>query len=234
MIGIVQVIKMAKNYFSQLPDFEYVNRTEDGKRISDYTQVKNLFKRGKLREDIFQETTFFEQYQIQGDDRPDNVAQKVYGDAALDWVVLLSNNIINLYEEWPLPQASFDAYLLEKYNNDYDKLYNGIHHYESNEVANSQGVVIFPKGVRVGAAQSVSYFDEVNNEQVTVNPVSKAIINYEYEIKLNDDKRNIFLLKGMYLNIVYDDIEKMMRYKKGSTQYVSKSLKRAENIRLFD
>ena len=225
---------MAKNYFSQLPDFEYVNRTEDGKRISDYTQVKNLFKRGKLREDIFQETTFFEQYQIQGDDRPDNVAQKVYGDAALDWVVLLSNNIINLYEEWPLPQASFDAYLLEKYNNDYDKLYNGIHHYESNEVTNSQGVVIFPKGVRVGAAQSVSYFDEVNNEQVTVNPVSKAIINYEYEIKLNDDKRNIFLLKGMYLNIVYDDIEKMMRYKKGSTQYVSKSLKRAENIRLYE
>ena len=225
---------MARNYFSQLPDFEYVNRTEDGKRISDYTKVKNLFKRGKLREDIFQETTFFEHYQIQGDDRPDNVAEKVYGDATLDWVILLSNNIINLYEEWPLPQASFDAYILEKYNNDYDKLYNGIHHYESNEVTNSQGVVIFPKGVRVGAAQSVSYFDEVNNEQVTVNPVSKAIINYEYEIKLNDDKRNIFLLKGMYLNIVYDDIEKMMRYKKGSTQYVSKSLKRAENIRLFD
>ena len=225
---------MARNYFSQLPDFEYVNRTEDGKRISDYTQVKNLFKRGKLREDIFQETTFFEKYQIQGDDRPDNVAQKVYGDAALDWVVLLSNNIINLYEEWPLPQASFDAYILEKYNNDYDKLYDGIHHYESNEVTNSQGVVIFPKGVRVGAAQSVSYFDEVNNEQVTVNPVSKGIINYAYERDLNDAKRNIFLLKGMYLNIVYDDIEKMMRYKKGSTQYMSKSLKRGENIRLFD
>ena len=225
---------MARNYFSQLPDFEYVNRTEDGKRISDYTTVKNLFKRGKLREDIFQETTFFEKYQIQGDDRPDNVAQKVYGDASLDWVVLLSNNIINLYEEWPLPQASFDNYILEKYNMDYDKLYNGIHHYESNEVTNSQGVVIFPKGVRVGAAQSVSYFDEVNNEQVTVNPVSKGIINYDYERDLNDAKRNIFLLKGMYLNIVYDDIEKMMRYKKGSTQYVSKSLKRGENIRLFD
>ena len=225
---------MARNYFSQLPDFEYVNRTEDGKRISDYTKVKNLFKRGKLREDIFQETTFFEKYQIQGDDRPDNVAQKVYGDAALDWLVLLSNNIINIYEEWPLPQESFDAYLLEKYNNNYNTLYNGIHHYESNEVTNSQGVVIFPKGVRVGAAQSVSYFDQVSNQQVTVNPVSKGITNYDYESKLNDDKRNIFLLKGMYLNIVYDDIEKMMRYKKGSTQYVSKSLKRGENIRLFD
>ena len=225
---------MPKPYFKQLVDFEYVNRTDDGKLISDYTTVKNLFKRGKLREDIFQETTFFEKYSIEGDDRPDNVAKKVYGDSSYDWVVLLSNNIINIYEEWPLPQAGWDAYLLEKYDNNYDTLYNGIHHYESNEVKNSQNVIIFPAGVKVGAAQSVSYFDQASNQQVTVNPVSKGITNYEYESRLNDDKRNIFLIKQIYLNIIFDDIEQMMRYKKGSTQYVSKSLKRAENIRLFD
>ena len=225
---------MAKNYFEQLPDFEYVNRTDDGKLISDYTRVKNLFMRGKLREDIFQDTTTFEKYSIEGDDRPDNVAEKYYGNSSYDWIVLLSNNIINIYEEWPLPQAGWDAYLLEKYNNDYDTLYNGVHHYESNEVKNSKGVVIFPGGVRVGAAQSVSYFDQAANEQTTVNPVSKAITNYEYENRINDDKRNIFLLKGIYLPVIRDDIEIMMRYKKGSTQYVSKSLKRAENIRLFE
>ena len=225
---------MPKPYFKQLVDFEYVNRTDDGKLISDYTTVKNLFKRGKLREDIFQETTFFEKYSIQGDDRPDNVAKKVYGDSSYDWVVLLSNNIINIYEEWPLPQAGWDAYLLEKYDNNYDTLYNGIHHYESNEVKNSQNVIIFPAGVKVGAAQSVSYFDQASNQQVTVNPVSKGITNYEYESRLNDDKRNIFLIKQIYLNIIFDDIEQMMRYKKGSTQYVSKSLKRAENIRLYE
>ena len=225
---------MPKPYFQNLPDFEYVNRTEDGKRISDYTKVKNLFKRGKLREDIFQDTTVFEKYGIEGDDRPDNVAQKFYGDSSFDWVVLLSNNIINVYEEWPLPQAGWDAYLLEKYDNDYDTLYNGIHHYDSNEVANSQGVVIFPGGIRVGAAQSVSYFDQAANQQTTVNPISKAITNYEYENRINDDKRHIFLLKGIYLGIVNDDIDLVMRYKKGSTQYVSKSLKRAENIRLYE
>ncbi len=225
---------MPKPYFKQLVDFEYVNRTDDGKLISDYTTVKNLFKRGKLREDIFQETTFFEKYSIEGDDRPDNVAKKVYGDSSYDWVVLLSNNIINIYEEWPLPQAGWDAYLLEKYDNNYDTLYNGIHHYESNEVKNSQNVIIFPAGVKVGAAQSVSYFDQASNQQVTVNPVSKGITNYEYESRLNDDKRNIFLIKQIYLNIIFDDIEQMMRYKKGSTQYVSKSLKRAENIRLYE
>jgi len=225
---------MAKNYFEQLPDFEYVNRTDDGKLISDYTKVKNLFMRGKLREDIFQDTTTFEKYSIEGDDRPDNVAEKFYGSASYDWVVLLSNNIINIYEEWPLPQAGWDAYLLEKYDNDYDTLYNGVHHYESNEVVNSKGVVIFPGGVRVGAAQSVSYFDQAANQQTTVNPVSKAITNYEYENRINDDKRNIFLLKPMYIPVIRDDMEIMMRYKKGSTQYVSKSLKRAENIRLYE
>ena len=225
---------MAKNYFEQLPDFEYVNRTDDGKLISDYTKVKNLFIRGKIREDIFQDTTTFEKYSIEGDDRPDNVAEKYYGNSSYDWIVLLSNNIINIYEEWPLPQAGWDAYLLEKYNNDYDTLYNGVHHYESNEVVNSKGVVIFPGGVRVGAAQSVSYFDQAANEQTTVNPVSKAITNYEYENRINDDKRNIFLLKPIYIPVIRDDIEIMMRYKKGSTQYVSKSLKRAENIRLYE
>ncbi len=225
---------MAKNYFEQLPDFEYVNRTDDGKLISDYTRVKNLFMRGKLREDIFQDTTTFEKYSIEGDDRPDNVAEKFYGTASYDWVVLLSNNIINIYEEWPLPQAGWDAYLLEKYDNDYDTLYNGVHHYESNEVVNSKGVVIFPGGVRVGAAQSVSYFDQAANQQTTVNPVSKAITNYEYENRINDDKRNIFLLKPIYIPVIRDDMEIMMRYKKGSTQYVSKSLKRAENIRLYE
>ena len=225
---------MAKNYFEQLPDSEYVNRTDDGKLISDYTKVKNLFMRGKIREDIFQDTTTFEKYSIEGDDRPDNVAEKYYGNSSYDWIVLLSNNIINIYEEWPLPQAGWDAYLLEKYNNDYDTLYNGVHHYESNEVKNSKGVVIFPGGVRVGAAQSVSYFDQAANEQTTVNPVSKAITNYEYENRINDDKRNIFLLKPIYIPVIRDDIEIMMRYKKGSTQYVSKSLKRAENIRLFE
>ena len=74
-------------YFSQLPDFEYVSRLPDAK-ISDYIQVKNLFKKGKLREDIFQSVAVFEKYQIRGDDRPDNVAFDFYQDSNLDWLVL--------------------------------------------------------------------------------------------------------------------------------------------------
>ena len=223
---------MANRYFRNIPDFEYVNRTKDGQFISNYTQVKNFFKKGKLREDLFQDLTVFEKYSIIGDDRPDNVANEIYGDPTLDWVVLLSNNIINIYNEWPLSQQAFEIYVLDKYKTA-AKL-DEVHHYESNEVKDSSGVIIFPKGVRVSAAQSVSYFDPLSDEQVTVNPVSKAVTNYQYEQSVNDKKRRIFLIKPIYLNVVFDDLEEMMEYKKGSTQYVSKSLKRAEDLRLFE
>ena len=223
---------MANRYFRNIPDFEYVNRTKDGQFISNYTQVKNFFKKGKIREDLFQDLTVFEKYSIRGDDRPDNVAYEIYGDATLDWVVLLSNNIVNIYNEWPLSQQAFETYVLDKYKT-LAKL-DEVHHYESNEVKDSTGVIIFPKGLRVGAGQSVSYHEPMTDEQVTVNPVSKAVTNYQYEEELNNQKRRIFLLKPDYLNVVYDDLEEMMEYKEGSTQYVSESLKRADNIRLYE
>ena len=102
------------NYFSKVPNVEYVSRLPDAK-ISDYITVKNLFKRGKLREDIFQDLAVFTKYQIKGDDRPDNVASDFYNDSNLDWLVLICNNIINVPTEWPLLQRDFDRYLLDKY-----------------------------------------------------------------------------------------------------------------------
>ena len=114
------------NYFKQVPDFDYVSRLPDAK-ISDYITVKNLFKRGKLADDIFQDLTVFTKYEIRGDDRPDNVAYKVYDDSDLDWVILLANNIINIQSEWPMPQRDLDRYLIDKYET-YEKL-NDVHHY---------------------------------------------------------------------------------------------------------
>ena len=216
------------NYFSKIPDFEYVSRLKDAK-ISDYEPVKNLFKRAKIREDIFQDLAFFTKYDIKGDDRPDNVAFEIYGDSSLDWVVLISNNILNIQSEWPLTQKSFDQYLLEKYG-DYNTLYNGVHHYETTEVKNSNDVVIVPAGLQVDSDQSFTYLD--NGVDKTVNPVIE-ITNYQYEEKLENEKRNIFVLKPRYLNVVIDDLEEMMAYQKGSTQYVSETLKKADNIRIY-
>ena len=224
---------LAKNasYFQRVPDLNYVSRLPDAK-IGDYIRVKNLFKKGKLREDIFQNLAFFEKYKIVGDDRPDNVAFEVYDDASLDWIVLLSNNVLNIQSEWPLPQTDFDRFVLDKYG-DYDTLYNGIHHYETEEVKNSQGVTIVPAGLQVDASYSVSYYDFFIEQQITTGNISIPVTNYEYEEKVENDKRNIYLLKPRFLNIVLDDMDDIMQYKKGSTQFVSENLKTGDNIRLY-
>ena len=104
---------MPNPYFSNLGEFLYVNRTNDGRSDGDYSITKNFFKRAKLREDIFQDLAFFTKYSVLGDDRPDNVADLIYGDASLDWVVLIANNIVNVQSEWPMSQGDFNTYVTE-------------------------------------------------------------------------------------------------------------------------
>jgi hypothetical protein len=219
------------NYFSYIPDLEYVSRLP-GAKIGDYIKVKNLFRKGEIRKDIFQNLTFFEKYKIVGDDRPDNVAFEVYEDSKLDWVVLMSNNILNIQTEWPLPQTDFDRFVLDKYG-DYNTLYNGVHHYETEEVENSQGVVIVPKGLQVDSSYSISFYDYLTGEQVTTGNLATPITNYEYEEKVENDKRNIFLLKSTYLGLIINDMPEIMEYREGATQYVSSTLKRGDNIKLY-
>lgn len=220
------------NYFRYLPEFEYVSRLPDAK-ISDYIKVKNLFKKGKIRDDIFENLSFFEKYKISGDDRPDNIAYKVYNDSTLDWVILLSNNIVNVQSEWPMEQNMFDAYLLSKYG-DYDTLYNGVHHYETIEIKNSQGFTVLPAGLKVPQDHSISYYDYLEDVQIDRRDVTIPITNYEYEETIENNKRNIFILKPEYLGIILNDMPDIMEYKKGSSQYVTETLKRADNIRLYD
>ena len=218
------------NYFKKIPDFEYVSRLPDAK-ISDYIRVKNLFKKGYLKEDIFQDLTLFTKYQVQGNERPDNVAYKIYNDPSLDWIVLLSNNIINIQTEWPMQQYELDRYLLDKYGS-YEKL-NETHHYETIEITNSSGVKIVEEGLTVDSDFSVTFYDWMIDSLETKSGITNPITNYEYEMKIEDAKRNIFLLKSDYVHVVKDDLTSIMRYKKGSTQYVSGTLKKAENIRLY-
>ena len=219
------------SYFRQVPDFEYVNTTNDGRNISDYSRVKNLFKRGKLRDDIFGDLSFFTKYQIIGDERPDNVAYKIYDDETLDWLVLIANNIINVQTEWPLSQQAFYNFLIDKYGS--EEVLNQVHHYETIQVKNSIGSTIVPAGLTVPSDYIISYFDVNSGQRISNNNITKEITNLEYEEKIQNDKRNIFLLKPTYINVVLNDMEQIMPYKKGSTQYVNATLKRGDNIRLF-
>ena len=220
------------SYFRQVPDFDYVNRDSDGKNIGDYQIVKNLFKRVKIRPDILENLAYFSQYKITGDSRPDNVAFEIYGDESFDWLVLLSNNIMNVQAEWPLSQAAFNDFLIKKYG-DIEKS-NNIHHYETREMKNDSGEIIIPKGLNVPKNYKVEYFDRKRNQYVVRTNEVDAVTNYTYEVRKEESKRNIYLLKAEYVELVLDDVERLMPYRKGSTQYVSRTLKRGEDIKLFD
>ena len=154
------------SYFRQVPNFEYVSRNPGDKYISEYIQVKNLFKRGKLREDIFNDLIFFEKYSIIGDERPDNVAYKFYNDSTLDWIVLISNNILNIQSEWPMTQQMFDKVMLEKYGS-YENLYSKPHHYETEEIKNSLGITVLKGGLRISPSWKTNgNFLEIINSKI--------------------------------------------------------------------
>jgi len=232
---------MSRPYFRQVPNFEYVSRLTESKNISDYVTVKNLFKRAKLRPDIEGNLAYFQNYTIIGDERPDNVANKFYDDSTLDWLILLSNNIVNIQTEWPLPQRAFDEYLKNKYgiglNTEeeiYNNIFNSAHHYETKEVRNNSGTIIVPAGIRVPEDYKVSFFDYNLDRYVDVLNVAQEVTNYQYEEELQNNKRTILVLKSDYLRLVFDDIERLMPYKKGSSQYVTETLKRGQNIRLYE
>ena len=223
---------MAKNYFKFIPDFDYVSRLPKAQSISDYLRVKNLFKRTKISQTVFDDLTYFTKYQIIADERPDNIAYKVYGDSNLDWMVMLSNNITNLQNEWPLEEQSFYRFLINKYGSEAG--IESVHHYESQKVIDSKEKVIVPKGLEVPSNYSVTFLDSgTKTEQIRTN-ITDAITNRQFEERVQDEKRNIFLIKPRFIGLIKEEMERVMEYPKGSTQYVSPRVVTGENVRLYD
>ena len=219
--------KSPKNtYFRQLPNLDYPSLANDRKSVYDYNQVKNIFKRAVLRQDVIDSYFQFNKYIIQGDDRPDNVASKVYGDANLDWVVLTTNNIINIRDEWPMSQGDIQNYLTNKYTSE-ELTY--IHHYETLQIVDSYQRLIQPKGLIVEEGHSVTFVDRGVSK---TESKTKSISYLDYELDLNDAKREINVLQPQYVEIYLRDMTNIMEYKK-SEQFISRSLKKTENPRII-
>jgi hypothetical protein len=217
------------SYFSYFPDLLLPSFTDNRNSSYDYVRVKNLFKRGKIRDDFFQNATVFDQYAIVGDDRPDNVADKLYGNPTLDWVVLLSNNIINIREEWPMSQSDFNNYLMNKYGSE---LLQEIHHYETKEVRDSEGNLLLQEGLVVDADFQFKYSNFGTYTVLSGNNIITSISNYDFENKKNEDKRIIYALRQEYLQVVIDDMRELMTYT-DSSQYIDKRTKKGDNLRIL-
>ena len=216
----------ANSYFKQLPRLDYPSLANDRNSAYDYQIVKNLFKRAVLRDDVFDEITAFEKYSVVGDERPDQVAYNFYNDPNLDWVILTTNNIIHVRDEWPMGNQDFLTYLNEKYT---AQQLTNIHHYETEILRDSSGKLIQRGGITVPEVFSVTFLD--NGVSRTESKI-KSFSFLEHETNLNDDKRNINILKQEYLSLFLDNFADIMEYKP-STQFVSENLKRTENPRII-
>ena len=218
--------RSSKSYFKQLPRLDYPSLANDRTSVYDFQIVKNLFKRAVLRDDILEDVTSFEKYTVQGDERPDQVAYDFYGDSALDWVVLTTNNIIHVRDEWPMSNRDFLTYLNEKYT---AQELSNVHHYETTILRDSLGNLIQNSGLNVEENHSVTFLD---NGAYRTEQNRKQITFLEHETNLNDKKREINILKRSLIEVFLKDMAEIMTYKP-SQQFISDDLKKTENPRII-
>ena len=214
-------------YFRELPNLLYQSFLPDKTSSLDYTEVKNLFRRTKLRDDLQNIFTLFDKYEIPDEFRPENVAEDFYGNDELDWVVLTTAGIVNVRNEWPLNNRDIFNYSFEKYG---DNL-NATRFFETKEIKNSSGSIILEKGKVVDSDFVFKYYDTNGIVEVKGTNVRTGVSNYDYEVRLNEEKRSIFVLKPEYLQQFLSDFRDIMLYGQ-SSQTINDNLMKTENTNI--
>ena len=214
-------------YFRELPNVEYQSFLSDAISSKDYLTVKNLFRRNKLRDDLQNSFTLFDKYEIVEGARPDTVAEEFYGSDELDWVVLMTAGIINVRNEWPLSNYQLYNYVDNKYGN---KI-NDNNFYETKEIKDSNGKLILPSGKVVDEDFILTYSDNGVNVTVTGADVRRGVSNWEYEVRKNNKKSSIYLLRRGYLQQFLNDMREIMLYDR-SSEYINETLIRTENTKV--
>ena len=213
------------SYFRELPSILYQSPLSTRSGSNEYVEVKNLFRRVKLRDDLKDSITYLTNYYVRDGFRPDQVAEDLYGSSNLDWVVLHTAGIVNVRDEWPLTSKEIYDYSLNKYGNDL----NQIRYYVTTEVKDSTGNIYLPKGKVVDSGFTIP---DPTSSTTTLNPVG-GVTNYEHESNLNEDKRNLTVLRPSYLELFLSDMRRIMIYSR-SSQYVNNKVVRTENTRNTD
>jgi hypothetical protein len=210
-------------YFSFIPDIKY-----DEKPVkfpfsqSEYITAKNFFRRFKIDEDYFQYSVYFNKYAVTDSDRLDTISEKFYGSPFYDWVVALTNNIINAQFDWPVKEWQLRD-LVE--NPD------ATHHYETIEVVNSEGTVVLQGGLQVDERFVNTPYKYVDTTTPNViyttragNNITNRVTNLDQATRENDAKREIFILKPIYLQSFVTEFREQNLYSE-SSNYISSTLK---------
>ena len=176
------------SYFRELPNISYSSRFSEKNKGEETVEVKNIFKRAKLRSDIDSAITAFTYYKVSEGERPDTLAKKIYNDSELDWVILITNNITNVRDQWPLEGMSFTNYLLSKYGTSdmteeekYAEL-SKVKHYETTEVKDEYDRILLEKGAIVDKDFKFTFTKEVTRNKT----VSEITITLPFAASFNE------------------------------------------------
>ena len=220
-------------FFSKLPNLEYTpKRVKYRFTNQDFVKAKNIFKTISLDNSLYA-TDLFTELQVKEGVRPDQVSEAVYGDATYDWVILLTNQIKDTKNDWPMSGAEFEKLVTKKYPNAF-----AIRHWETKEVKNDIGEVVQPAGMivhynpnnpdsyKLRYIKSYNPFvEEIENGLTLLNSVS----HYEYEQRLNEKKRFIQVLKPGYLQAFVNIFQLSVNYQTSKYLGQSSDVKRTLN-----
>ena len=175
-------------YFNEFPVIDYNLSGVNGNT----KKVTDIWRRVKVRSKIANNVTLFDKLDVPEGDKPEDIAYKAYGDADYFWVVCLMNNIVNRYYDWPLDEYNFQRYVEDKYSNP-----DGIHHYEITQLSGKQ---------TSDGPSDYSHKLEVNSDTAGAQSVS----NIEYERRLQDQKRQIKLLRPEFLDEFIEEFKQLI------------------------
>lgn len=187
--------------------------------------LRNLVTRAELVDKLKNNVNLFYRYSIQDGDTPEMVAHKYYGDQNRFWMVLMANNIFDPQWHWPLTTSKFDSYLEDKYKDaaaaaEMDVLsYTNvtIHHYEKLiTTLDSETLFQATKNIIVDEETYNSIIEKTlqktlpNGFSVNYAVSKKTVSIYDYETQINEERRNIKLIKAEYADQMEYQLKKIM------------------------
>ena len=239
-------------YFRELPDIAYQSPLLHKNSSTDYLIIKNIFRRSKLFDYLKDNVLLFNKFVIGDGDRPDTIAESLYDDASLDYVVILVAGITNIHDEWPLQDYQVYEHTLAKYGS--ETAMNAIHHYETFEIKDNKGRLILPPNLIVDAdfkidgtsskfPSSTKYtlisdagntqLDDKDEFSVLTDNIAFPVTNFQFEITKNEKKREIDVLKASYIGTFVNDLRDIVRYEK-SSNYINSTLATTENTNVVN
>jgi len=232
-------------YFKHLPNILYQSPLSHKTSTSDYINVKNIFRRSKLKDYLAGNVSLFNKYIIEDGERPDTISESLYGSPQYDFVVILAAGITNINHQWPVQDYQIYDIALAKYGSE-EKM-NENHHYETYEIKDSKGRQILPPDLIVDVdfkmdGSSLRYptnrftlisqagntqLDDKNEYTVATDNIARPVTNFEHEIQENEKNREIDVLQRGYLTTFVNDMRDIVRYDKHS-RYISGNLSSTE------